>query len=205
MWAILSPDSLPGTFRDERAALVPSKRRVWSLQVVHADVSSFQRVFEAELGYVATSLRRLGVAPRDVEDVAHDLFVQVWRQWSTYDPARPVRPWLFAFAFRFASDYRRLSRHKVEMFVEKDSATKEKGADELLVEHEQQRLLFSALESISEERRGVFILFELDGVPMQEIAESLAIPANTAYSRLRLAREEFSAAAKRLKAREAAR
>jgi len=174
-------------------------------EAVRVDVQSFQRVFETELGYVATSLRRLGVAPRDVEDVSHDLFVQVWKQWSTYDPARPVRPWLFAFAFRFASDYRRLSRHKVEMFVEKDSATKDKGADELLVEHEQQRALFSALEWISEERRGVFILFELDGVPMQEIADSLQIPANTAYSRLRLAREEFAAAAKRIRTKEAGR
>ncbi len=172
-------------------------------EVVRADVSSFQRVFATELGYVATSLRRLGVAPRDVEDVAHDLFVLVWKQWSTYDAARPVRPWLFAFAFRFASDYRRLSRHKVEMFVEKDGVASQKGADELLVEHEQQRLLFSALDAISEDRRGVFILFELDGVPMQEIADSLGIPANTAYSRLRLAREEFSAAAKRIKSKEA--
>ncbi len=172
-------------------------------EVVRADVSSFQRVFETELGYVATSLRRLGVAPRDVEDVAHDLFVEVWKRWATYDAARPIRPWLFAFAFRFSSDYRRLSRHKVELFVEKDGATQEKAADELLVEHEQQRLLFSALESISEDRRGVFILFELDGVPMHEIADSLGIPANTAYSRLRLAREEFTAAAKRIKSREA--
>jgi RNA polymerase sigma-70 factor (ECF subfamily) len=167
-------------------------------EVVRADVDSFQRVFEAELGYVCTSLRRLGVAPRDVEDVAHELFVEVWRRFATYDTARPIRPWLFAFAFRFASDYRRLARHKVEVFTERDAEEQGKGALELMVERDEQRLLFTALESISEERRPVFILFELDGVPMQEIADSLSIPANTAYSRLRLAREEFSAAAKRL-------
>jgi RNA polymerase sigma-70 factor (ECF subfamily) len=171
-------------------------------EVVRADVQSFQRVFEAELGYVGTSLRRLGVAPRDVEDVSHDLFVEVWKRFEHYDPARPIRPWLFAFAFRFASDYRRLRRHKVEMFVEKDAVEKAKGADELLVERDEQKLLVAALESISEDRRPVFILFELDGVPMQEIADLLGIPANTAYSRLRLAREEFSAAARRLKKKE---
>ena len=172
-------------------------------EVVRADAQSFQRVFQAELGYVATSLRRLGVAPRDVEDVSHDLFVEVWKRFDTYDPARPIRPWLFAFAFRFASDYRRLSRHKVEVFVEKDAAESTRGADELLVERAEQLLLFTALESISEERRPVFILFELDGVPMQEIADTLGIPPNTAYSRLRLAREEFSAAARRRAKKEA--
>jgi RNA polymerase sigma-70 factor (ECF subfamily) len=163
----------------------------------------FQAVFQAEFAYVCTSLRRLGVNERDLEDVAHDLFVEVWKRFSTYDPARPVRPWLFAFAFRFASDYRRLARHKVEVFVERDAEESAPRADELLARKDAQRVLLTALESIDVERRAVFILFELDECPMQEIASSLGIPTNTAYSRLRLAREEFQAAAHRIAAQRA--
>ena len=37
----------------------------------------FEELFDAELPYVWTSLRRLGVLPRDLEDVAHELFLQV--------------------------------------------------------------------------------------------------------------------------------
>jgi RNA polymerase sigma-70 factor (ECF subfamily) len=163
----------------------------------------FQAVFEAEFAYVCTSLRRLGVSERDIEDVAHDLFVEVWRRFETYDRGRPIRPWLFAFAFRFASDYRRLSRHKIELLVTKDALEPSALADEMLAKKDAQRLLFAALESIDVERRAVFILFELDECPMQEIAASLSIPLNTAYSRLRLAREEFQAAAVRIHKREA--
>ena len=168
----------------------------------------FQAVFQAEFAYVCTSLRRLGVNERDLEDVAHDLFVAVWKRFATYDPARPVRPWLFAFAFRFASDYRRLARHKVELLVERDAPDVEGGApraDELLARKDAQRVLLAALESIDVERRAVFILFELDECPMQEIASSLGIPTNTADSRLRLAREEFQAAAHRIAAQRASR
>ena len=58
----------------------------------------FEAVFEAELGYVWTSLRRLGVQPRDLEDVAHEVFLKAYGSFSSYDSNRPIRPWLFAFA-----------------------------------------------------------------------------------------------------------
>jgi RNA polymerase sigma-70 factor (ECF subfamily) len=52
------------------------------------------------------------------------------------------------------------------------------------------------------DRRAVFVLYDIDGEPMKEIARSLGIPVNTAYSRLRLARSEFGLAVKRLRAQD---
>ena len=66
----------------------------------------FTGLFAAEFDYVWASLRRLGVNERDVEDIAHDVFLHVYRKLGSYDPKRPVRPWLFGFAYRAASDYR---------------------------------------------------------------------------------------------------
>jgi RNA polymerase sigma-70 factor, ECF subfamily len=153
----------------------------------------FRTIFDREFSYVWTSLRRLGVAPRDLEDVTHDVFVEVFRNLDRYDPARPMRPWLFAFAFRFASDYRRLVRHRVEIFVEPVGTSASPAADEVVAARELRALIAKALDSIDLVRRGVFILHEIDARPMAEIAETLGIPLNTAYSRLRVAREEFTA------------
>ena len=58
--------------------------------------------------------------------------------------------------------------------------------------------MLTALDALDLDRRAVFVLYEIDGVPMDQIAASLAIPVNTAYSRLRIGRTEFRAAAKRL-------
>lgn len=49
-----------------------------------------------------------------------------------------------------------------------------------------------------EMRRAVFILHELDEEPMPAVAETLGIPLNTGYSRLRVARDEFTTALRRL-------
>ena len=48
----------------------------------------------------------------------------------------------------------------------------------------------------------MFVMHELDGHAAPEIADAMGIPLNTAYSRLRLARQDFAAAIKRIHAPE---
>lgn len=162
-------------------------------------IAHFEAIFEAELPYVWTSLRRLGVHTRDLEDVAHEVFLRAYENFSRYDTTRPVRPWLFAFAFRFASDYRRLARHRTELYGDDEpGAGHAPDAEDALVQRERAALLALALEAVDIERRAVFILHELDEQPMPVVAETLGIPLNTGYSRLRVAREEVTAALRRL-------
>jgi RNA polymerase sigma-70 factor (ECF subfamily) len=152
--------------------------------------------------YVWNSLRRLGVAEPDLEDLTHDVFLQVQRHLGDYDRARPVRPWLFGFAFRIASQYRRRAHRRHERpGLDGAKGAVDPGAlpDERLAAEQDRRLVLEALEAIDLDRRAVFVLYEIDGVPMDEIARSLGIPVNTAYSRLRVARAEFATAVKRLR------
>lgn len=159
----------------------------------------FGALFGTEFAYVWTTLRRLGVKAADLEDVTHDVFIQVYKKIDTYDPARPPRPWLFAFAYRTASDYRRLARHREDASGDvPEVAAGAPRADELLVAREESALVHAALAALDLERRAVLVAFEMDGVPMKDVAEAMQIPLNTAYSRLRLAREDFSAAVQRL-------
>jgi RNA polymerase sigma-70 factor (ECF subfamily) len=168
-------------------------------QATATDVRArFEALFEAELPYVWTSLRRLGVAPRDLEDVAHELFLAVYKQLPTCDTSRPMRPWLFAFAVRFASDYRRLARHRIDLLGEMEPTSTSPSPEGALADVQREQLVLQALDHVEPERRAVFVLHELDEVAMTEIAKTLGIPLNTGYSRLRVAREEFVAAVRRL-------
>jgi RNA polymerase sigma-70 factor, ECF subfamily len=161
------------------------------------------RVFAEHCDYVWNALRRLGAPPADLEDLTHDTFVAVFKHWHAYDAERPLRPWLFGFALRVASDHRRLARHRLELGGEApDVADQEPNAVERLVQKERETLAHAALQAVDLSRRGVFILHELDGATLPEIAAALAIPIGTASSRLRLAREDFAAAVKRLALRQ---
>jgi RNA polymerase sigma-70 factor (ECF subfamily) len=162
--------------------------------------ADFRALFDVELPYVWKTLRRLGVREPDLADVAHDVFVIVFRRLDDYDASRPIKPWLFGISYRVARDHRRLARHarEVQGAPEIDAPDPALRADDRIVLAEDQRLVREALDTLEDERRAVFVLFELDGTPMPEVAVALGIPLNTAYSRLRLAREDFRAAVTRL-------
>jgi RNA polymerase sigma-70 factor (ECF subfamily) len=169
-------------------------------EVEGARRARFRSLFQKEFDYVWLSLRRLGVADRDVEDIAQNVFLQVYRHLDDYDDARPMRPWLFAFAVRCASDWRRLARHRVELLGEPvEPVSPASAPDERIAHDEDLALLLRALERVDMDRRAVLILYELDEVSMKDIAASLGIPLFTAYSRLRIAREELTAALARLR------
>jgi RNA polymerase sigma-70 factor (ECF subfamily) len=159
----------------------------------------FRETFERELDYVWTTLRRLGVRDADLEDVAHEVFLRVHRRFADYDPARPMRPWLFGFALRVAADYRKLARHRHEVWAEADEVVDPAPlADEQLATLDARALVARALEALDLDKRAVFVAHDLDGLPAQEIAAALDLPLFTVYSRLRVARERFKAAVKRL-------
>jgi len=162
----------------------------------------FRALFEAEFAYVWRALRRLGVRAADAEDVTHDVFLKIHHKLGAYDPTRPLRPWLFGFAFRFASDYRDLARHRFEVLA--DVGEPQAGTPDALdraLQNEAIEQARKALAAIELERRAVFILHELDEYSIPEVAHALGIPVNTAYSRLRLARADLARAVRRLRLR----
>ena len=151
-------------------------------------------IYRSEFAYVWNTLRRLGAPLPDLEDLAHDVFVVVHRHLGEYDPARPLRPWLFGISLRVVSDFRRLGRNLREVPGERlEPVDAAPTPHERMEATEARALLMKALEVLDLDRRAVFVRHELDEVPVPEIAAELAIPLNTAYSRLRLARADVAA------------
>lgn len=167
--------------------------------------AKLRAIFEQELGYVMRVLRRLGVDAADVEDAAHDTFLHVHRHLAEFDEERPLRPWLFGFVFRVAAHRRRKTKARHEWFETSDvRASPGSDALEQILEHERLSHAQLALESVEVSRRAVLLAHEVEGFTMPEIARALGISVNTAYSRLRLARQELARALARQKLRRGA-
>ncbi len=169
----------------------------------------FRALYDAELPYVARTLRRLGVAPADLEDVTHDVFVIVYRRRDDRDEARPVRPWLFGIAFRVVGNYHQKAHRRHERV---DGAAIDDAVDHAaddpgsggspqasLAQRQQRTLLLSALATLALDHRAVIVLHELDGLAAPAIADVLDVPVNTVYSRIRAARAALLAATRRLR------
>jgi RNA polymerase sigma-70 factor, ECF subfamily len=181
----------PQSNEQESDAVVDASKATLNSRTKELD---FEAVFEAHFSYVWHTLARLGIGEADREDLANEVFFQVHRRFQTVDLRLPLRPWIFAFAFRIASTHRRLARHRFERVGDLPDATDSAPSpDEALERREAQSIVDRALDELELEQRAVFVLHEIDGYPVPEIATALAIPLNTAYSRLRLARVHFTA------------
>jgi RNA polymerase sigma-70 factor (ECF subfamily) len=166
----------------------------------------WEEVYRANFKPVWRFLARLGVRPEHLEDVTHEVFLTAFRRLDSYDATRPVTPWLFGIAFRLGGDFKRLSFIRREQPAEESASepvTETSGplAEKAVAARQARAMLDEILESMDLEKRAVFVMHELDGLQVPEIARALDLPLATAYSRLRLARQQYDAGVKRLKAK----
>jgi RNA polymerase sigma-70 factor, ECF subfamily len=182
-----------------------------SLATLELDPPLPERPAEERLEAMATenfqfiwrSLRRLGIPPAGVDDAAQQVFEVASRRLSDIQPGRE-RAFLFKTALLVAAEGRRSAARRKELHPDSeveelaDPAPSPEEANEWA---RKRALLDEILLAMGLAERTVFVLFELEELSMAEIAEIVEIPPGTVASRLRRAREEFHAQAKRVRAR----
>jgi len=135
------------------------------------------------------TLRRLGIESAAANDAAQVVFVTFASRAHEIPVARE-RPFLAGLAIRVAANaQRRKRRHK-----EEEVRVPHHGAwadEETMNRSERRQLLDAGLAALSTELRTVFVLYELEGFTLPEIAETLELPLVMATSRLRQGRHAF--------------
>ena len=170
------------------------------------DVSSstFRDRAEAVSGSIWRCLRRFGVPESDVDDCFQSVLLQLHARWDRLGllPVHELRSYACCVAIgvaRGAARARRRVEHTSTPLAEDELPAD--GTPESVAQRQQELARLDAiLATLPDERREVFVLFELEGLTGPEIAEHLGLPAGTVASRLRRAREDFQAAVARLRA-----
>jgi RNA polymerase sigma-70 factor, ECF subfamily len=163
-------------------------------------VVSFRDVYDENVHFVWRNLRRMGVRSPDVEDVCQEVFVIVHRRLSELDMSTSPRGWLFAVCMRTARDYRRRAHIRREHVTDDVPERSDPATQPAAIERREARaLLDDILGELDDDKRAVFVLYELEQIAMSEICATLGCPIQTAYSRLHAARAHVEAAVKRLR------
>ena len=153
-----------------------------------ASTPPFAEIFREHARYLWRALLGLGVRPGDVDDACQEVFLIVHRRLPDFD-GRALRSWLYAICLRVASEYRRSARVRREISVERiPESDAPGGQDERVHAGELSERLLASLERLDADKREAFVLFEIEELPLREVAEVLGCPLQTAYSRLQAAR-----------------
>ncbi len=156
-------------------------------------------VYRAHADFVLRIAGHLGVREDGKDDVVHDVFLVAHRRIADFDPSRgSVRSWLYGITRRVVmhrqrDDARRARRLQV---VPRPRAPTE--PDEQIAQQRAADQVQAFLASLSEERRLVFALADIEGMSAVEVARALDTNLNTVYGRLRIARSAFAEFLRRL-------
>ncbi len=146
------------------------------------------------MAFVWRVLQRHGVPEREVEDCCQEVFLVVHRRLAEFEQRSLLQTWIYGIAVRVAAAARRKAHLKREQLGEVPAeGVVEVEPGERIDEHTQLRWVERALTRLSEDKREVFALYELEGMTMARVAEALGIPENTALYRLYAARDEIRA------------
>lgn len=133
--------------------------------------------------------------PDDARDALQEAFVKAFQALESFDTDRAFGPWFFQILRNQCRDLLRSRKARFRVEVVDDGLLELKadstpGSSRRQRERaEAKRLLWKALERLSDEQREVLVLKELQGLRYQEIAAILDIPDGTVASRLFHARK----------------
>lgn len=145
-------------------------------------------------------VRRLGVSAALADEVVQEVFLVAFRRADDIRPGSE-RSFLFSTAFRTAR--RLLAKTRRETLVEEveEQSDLAPNPEQTLDQKQTCELAYRLLAELDDSLRAPFVMFELEGMSMQEIATVMDIPVATVGSRLRRAREDFRARVNRHRSR----
>jgi RNA polymerase sigma-70 factor (ECF subfamily) len=150
---------------------------------------------------LARTVRALGVAPSDVEDVVQNALVAAWRALADYDPARPFLGWCSTIAANKARDWRRHRRVRVPWFEGAPLDRPEAGAVEepnagpaVEADRDQLRRVERALQALPPRLSVPLVLVTATGLTQREAAAALGVSPKTVETRIARARLLLTAA-----------
>ncbi|MGO9454625.1 MAG: RNA polymerase sigma factor [Candidatus Binataceae bacterium] len=158
------------------------------VRVQDGDRESCRALLEDIGPMLLTFLRRRIADRHELEDVYQETLLAVFQARHTYQPSRPIEPWLFAIARNTAADHSRRfwTRARIELLTDE---MPERASDG---EFPGERSLRNAMAQLPEDQREAFSMLKLEGLSIQAAAQragtsigALRVRAHRAYQTLR--------------------
>jgi RNA polymerase sigma-70 factor (ECF subfamily) len=171
----------------------------WMRRVQKGDVEAFRCLILAYQNRVAAALARMAGPAFDPEELAHEVFVRVWKSAHRYEPSARLSTWLLTIARNlFLNELRYRTRHPtVSMHASEEEGHSHFDAppgpaalhpDAALIERELHEAIDAALQKLPENQRSAMVLRRYEELSYEEIAEVLGVSVGSVKSLLFRAR-----------------
>lgn len=157
------------------------------------ELEAFRALFRAHRADVTRLVHRLLGGSPDVEDVVQEVFLQVHRSLKDFRFGAQFSTWLYRVTVNVVLMHRRAAKSRPMLIDVPAPPAPDQGLlpDELAARGRRIRALFRLLSRLSDKKRVVYVLHEIEGFTPAEIATIVAAPVLTVRTRLFYARREL--------------
>jgi len=154
------------------------------------DMEAFEALYRAHVGRVHAVCRRLLADPGRAEEVTQDVFVRAWQRLDTFGERSRFSTWLHRIAVNCAIDALRGEKRRRSREQEDENAGDrvETGSNRPPRPPEARLDLESAIASLPEGARTVFVLHDVEGYRHGEISRMTGVAEGTSKAQLHRAR-----------------
>jgi RNA polymerase sigma-70 factor, ECF subfamily len=179
--------------------MTPERLREQELvrQLQSGNTKAMREVVAANRLLVTRLVLSMGVPRADLEDLIQDVFVQVYRSIKDFRGQAKLSTWVHRIAVNVVLMHRRALRSRPTYVSDEETTLQliDEGQDgsplEEVARRQRIRAFDRVLSRISEKKREVFVLHEIEGFSPTEIAEMVSAPVLTVRTRLFYARKEI--------------
>lgn len=162
------------------------------------DVAAWRTLYDRYSQPVFRFIGALGVPPDEREDAAQDVFIAVYRGLGQFRGDAQLSTWIYRIAARHASRLGRRRRMRALLCLQPSAEPEPEPTVDAAERASDIKLLERMLGKLSPKKRTVLVLFEIEGLHVDEIARVVGSPENTVWSRLHHARAELMKMARKV-------
>ena len=158
------------------------------------DGLAFREVFRNHRADVARLVLRMTSRPGDLEDLVQEVFLQVYRSIKDFRGQSRFSTWLYRLTVNVVLMQRRAARSRPVLQAASDDsfgADVRELPDDQLARTRRVAAFYRLLDRLSDKKRAVFVLHELEGLSPSEVAKVVSAPVLTVRTRLFYARREL--------------
>lgn len=176
--------------------IVPGSDNRDAQLVERSNVADFDTIYREHGGRVLGAIRAVLGPSDEIEDLVQIAFLEIYRCLDRFEGRSKLSTWVYRIAVNIALQHIRKKKRKRWLVLGStgDEVVRESAGlnEEARIEDRQMlERVFAAVEKLSEKKRIVWTLHEVEGLSPQQISDILEVPFNTVRSRLLASRRDL--------------
>jgi RNA polymerase sigma-70 factor (ECF subfamily) len=167
--------------------------------VARGDTSAFENLIERHQALVAGTAARMLGSNSDVEDIAQQVFIRVWKSARRYVPRAKFTTWLLKITRNLVFNELRRAKRRAQVPLQPEPGAEEvplkdetnRAPDTSLLEDELKRAIEEAIMQLPDSQRMALVLRRYEQLSYEQIAEVLDLSVPAVKSVLFRARTEL--------------